>query len=503
MGSRSLLADYVLQTLKSLDDGIMYKKVFECLYSAIMSGILPPQSKLPSSRDLAKELKVSRNTVLNAYQLLYAQGYIQGYVGKGSWVNPNLPDNYLNVKPISSLKDDTDCLVDTLSNRANLFIRSTASRPMQWGAFSPGVPDVTEFPHKLLKKSQLKFGLNPKIESLMYNQGVGSNKLKQSLTNYLRVSRSIRCDPDQIIITEGTHQAVDFLSKIMCDLNDTVWIEDPCYWVTRKILNINGLNVQSLPVDKDGICVDINQKMPKLLFVTPSHHYPLGSHLSLERRRILISAAKCQKTWIIEDDYDSEFRFNDSPLPSLQGFEDETPVIYLGTFSKTIYPGLRIGYMVVPKCLASKFSMIYNELYRSGQLDMQLALSEFIDSGNYVAHIKKMRILYSKRRGILVNLIKKYLGDHFLHEYGQDAGLHIVLKLPNEIDDVEVCDLAYQMGINVRPLSLYYEEYTVQKGLLLGFACVPEKDMLRAFNTLLNCLKSLNIIPNNVQVFSA
>lgn len=261
---------------------------------------------------------------------------------------------------------------------------------------------------------------------------------------------------------------------------------------------MNGLNIHAMPVDHEGITLDQTAPVPKLIFVTPSHQYPLGSHLSLSRRRQLLDLARVHHSWIIEDDYDSEFRFEGQPFPSLQGLEENTPVIYMGTFSKTIYPALRVGYMVIPKSLVAGLKTISAELYRGGHMLTQLALAEFIQNGHYAAHIRRMRLLYTKRRAFLIELIERYLGHDFVHEYSHEAGLHLVLKLPSHTDDVAIAQLALTRNVKVRPLSQYFtqQEQNTARGLLLGFACVAEKEMLIAFSILRQCLKEHHIFPH-------
>lgn len=495
MSNQSILADYVLQRLPEISKGALHQRVFQCLCSAIREGILAPASKLPASRDLASEISVSRNTVLNAYQQLQAQGYIQGFTGRGTWVSAQLPDRYLNTMYQNNQIYSNKLLKkQTLSSRGAQFLKN-AHRPIQWGAFVPGVPDVTEFPHAKFNKIHSRLGQSPDINSLIYSHHGGRDELKKSLAEYLKIARSVRCEPEQIIITEGTHQAIDFLSRALCDVGDTVWVEDPGYWVTRNILDMNGLHVHPMPVDADGLIPSQQAPQPKLIFVTPSHQYPLGAHLSLARRRELLDFARETDCLLIEDDYDSEFRFTGQPFPSLQGLEPEAPVIYLGTFSKTIYPGLRVGYMVVPQYLAKSLHCILDELYRSGHQLTQRALAQFIDTGHYVAHIRRMRVLYTKRRQFLIDLIYRYLGQNFIHPLSLDAGLHLVLALPLDVNDVDIANQAHAMGIKVRPLSQYYsgDNQPPEQGLLLGFASVSEQDMLPAFNTLYHCLQQFGI----------
>lgn len=493
---RSLLADHLLQRLQQQTEGALYTRVFYCLRDAILQDILPPKTRLPASRDLAKELHVSRNTILNAYEQLQAQGYVEAITGSGTWVVETLPENYLNVSGHENVihpKNNDD--LKHLSKRGTIFLENAAASPNQWGAFVPGVPDVTEFPHAEFSKILTKLHRQPDISHLIYSNEAGCLDLKQALVEYLRVVRSVRCDTDQILITDGIHQAVDFISRALCDVHDHVWIEEPGYWGARNILKMNGLTIHPMAVDKEGIIPSTHAPVPKLIFVTPSHQYPLGSHLSLSRRRQILDLARVHKSWIIEDDYDSEFRFAGQPFPSLQGLEENTPVIYMGTFSKTIYPALRIGYMVVPKNLANGLKTISAELYRGGHMLMQQALAEFIREGHYAAHIRRMRLLYTKRRAFLIDLIERYLGSEFVHEYSNAAGLHLVLKLPDHADDVAIAEMSLLRGVKVRPLSQYFsnQKNHTARGLLLGFACVAEKETLVAFSVLRQCLKEHNV----------
>ena len=495
---RSLLGDHLLQRLQQQTEGALYHRVFRCLRDTITDGVLAPKTRLPASRDLAKELQVSRNTILNAYEQLGAQGYVQAMTGSGTWVAETLPENYLNVpRNEAAPKNKSSFDLKHLSQRGTAFLQHAASSPYQWGAFVPGIPDVTEFPHAEFSKIQMRLSRQADVSGLIYTSDGGCLELKQALAEYLRVARSVRCDADQILITEGIHQAVDFISRALCDLSDHVWIEDPGYWGARNILRMNGLTIHPMAVDHEGMIPDPDAPIPKLISLTPSHQYPLGSHLSLARRRQILELARIHKSWIIEDDYDSEFRFSGQPFPSLQGLEENTPVIYMGTFSKTIYPSLRIGYMVVPKNLVAALRVISAELYRGGNMLTQRTLAEFIQEGHYAAHIRRMRLLYAKRRAFLIELIERYLGPDFVHEYSHEAGLHLVLKLPDYADDVSITQLALVRGVKVRPLSQYFDQPLLQstRGLLLGFACVAEKEMLMAFSVLRQCLKEHDIFP--------
>lgn len=487
---RSLYADHVLERLQFVAEGTLQQRLLHCMQAAIVEGIFPRGSRLPETRDLARELAVSRNTVLNVYENLVAQGYVSARTGSGTWIAENLPEGCLNSAPALPLSEPLMSKPAAISKRGATLLGHANASPYQWGAFVPGAPDVREFPHKLFSQIQSRLNREPDIERLIYSSNGGCPQLRQALAEYLSVARSVRADADQIIITEGIHQAVDLVTRVLCDAGDPVWIEEPGYWGTRNLLRINGLKIQAKAVDEQGIIPELTprSKAPKMIFVTPSHQYPLGVHLSLERRRQLLDLARKHKSWLVEDDYDSEFRFAGQPFPSLQGFEQDAPVIYMGTFSKTLYPALRLGYLVVPKALAQPLRVAAAELYRGGHLLVQRALAEFVQKGHYMTHIRLMRKLYSQRRRFMMTLIERYLGAAFMPMVNHEAGLHLVLNLPPGCDDVAIAALALRRGVKVRPLSQYYMHPQERRGLLLGYACVDERQCQDAFGVLKACL---------------
>jgi GntR family transcriptional regulator/MocR family aminotransferase len=349
---------------------------------------------------------------------------------------------------------------------------------------------VTEFPQQRFAQITAQCARRGPPALRSYATAGGHPALQRSLAQYLRQVRSVQCEPSQILITEGVHQAVDLLSRLLADPGDIAWVEDPGYWGTRNILRMNGLQVDAIAVDADGMQVvePAPGRVPRLAFVTPSHQYPLGPIMGLARRLALLEAARRHGFWVVEDDYDSEFRFSGQPIPSLQGLAPEAPVIYVGTFSKTLYPGLRTAYMVLPPALVDRLGAAQMELYRGGHLLTQAALAEFIDSGHYAAHIRRMRLIYGQRRARLVELVTQALGPEWIHPFDSNAGLHLVMSLPAPRQDVAIAQRARAAGVLVRPLSRYYERGPAQQGLLLGFAAVPEAQMAQPLHTLAGLL---------------
>jgi GntR family transcriptional regulator/MocR family aminotransferase len=321
---------------------------------------------------------------------------------------------------------------------------------------------------------------------LTYAPGGGLPLLRHALADYLRASRSVRCAPEQVVITTGIHQSVDLAVRLLSDPGDAIWTEDPCYWGVRSVLQMSGLQPMPIAVDDEGMNPSAAELAhpPKLMLVTPSHQYPLGMVMSLARRRMLLEYARQNQCWIIEDDYDSEFRYGSRPLASLQGLDTAGQVIYVGSFGKTLFPGLRVGYIVLPEQLAESFAVASAELYREGQLLQQAVLAEFIAEGYLASHIRKMRTLYGQRRQILLEAAARRYGDAFAAA-GGDAGLHLVMRLPGEVDDYAVADAALERNVVVRPLSSYYaDRLRASRGLLLGYACVPDEEIAPAFDTL-------------------
>ncbi|QHE84076.1 MocR-like pyridoxine biosynthesis transcription factor PdxR [Hydrogenophaga sp. BPS33] len=498
---KSLIGDLLLQRL-AVARGVSSaaptnRLLYECLRGAILDGTLPAAARLPPSRDLARELAVSRNTVVFAYDQLLAEGYVRSRVGSGTFVAEVFPDTYTTVapKPPARAADPTAAPpppTPPLSQRALGLLGRISASTVQWGAFMPGVPDVTAFPHRRFAQilAQHARGGAPSLRS--YATAGGHPALQRSLANYLRQARSVTCEAGQILITEGIHQAIDLVTRLLADPGDAAWVEDPGYWGTRSILGVNGVQARALPVDAEGL--QLPEATPedarlRLAFVTPSHQYPLGSVMSLTRRLALLEAARRRRLWVVEDDYDSEFRFAGQPIPSLQGLVDDAPVIYVGTFSKTLYPGLRTAYMVLPPSLADTFRSAQMELYRGGHLLEQAALADFMDSGQYAAHIRRMRILYGARRARLIALVEERLGPGWIHPFDSNAGLHLVLSLPAGVSDVEITAEAGRAGVLVRPLSRYYAASDAPAGLLLGFASVPEAAMAKPMDILASCIE--------------
>jgi len=478
-----ILADWLNTQLDRARDEPMYRQVLELMQQAILTGRLASGTKLPSSRTLALDLGIARNTVLHVYDQLTAEGYVTSTTGSGTYVADTAPDDAAASRKKREIAEEAPRKPCVISKRGERLIAQAGVAPKQWGAFMPGVPDVSEFPSRTWSRLQSRLWKRASPELLTYAPGSGYRPLRRALSDYLRVARSVKCNPDQIIITTGIHQSIDLTVRLLTDTGDRAWVEEPCYWGVRSVLQSSGLTLVPVPVDDEGLNPaqrDMNAP-PRIAVVTPSHQYPLGMVMSLARRRALLEFARQHGVWIIEDDYDSEFRYGSRPISSLQGLDDAGQVIYVGSLGKMLFPGLRMGYMVVPENLVDMFRTGVAELYREGQLMQQAVLTEFILDGHLTSHVRRMRGLYGERREMLINAIKARFGDS-LAVRGDEAGLHFVLELPGAADDRAITDNAFAAGVVTRPLVQYYmNREAARKGLLLGYACVPNHDIAPAF----------------------
>lgn len=483
------LPDFLLQRIDRATGGPVNRQIYQVLREAILSHSLPTGLQLPSSRELASELAMSRNTVTHAYEQLIAEGYLETRAGAGTFIADTVPDQIVDACQNSRSSADQDGHAG-LSSRGTHLIRRAGVSPLQWGAFMPGVPDVTQFPNKVWSRLQNKHWRRSRADLLTYDQGGGYLPLREAIAEYLRVARSVNCRTGQIIITTGIHQSIDLAAKLLGEHGDRAWVEEPCYWGTRSVCQSLGIAPVPIPVDGEGMQIpQADASPPRFIFVTPSHQYPLGTVMSLSRRRLLLEYAAAHKAWIMEDDYDSEFRYGSRPLASLQGLDTHDRVLYMGTFSKTTFPGLRIGFLVVPEALSQAFTTGHSELYRGGQVFMQAILADFMTEGYFASHIRRMRVLYGERLHLLQQAVTRHFGDAIDFSDG-DAGLHLALHLPPDCDDVAICNAARAAGIITRPLSGYYmDTASARRGLMLGYACVPNEQIAPAFEILADIIK--------------
>ncbi|WP_343733004.1 PLP-dependent aminotransferase family protein [Duganella sp.] len=445
----------------------------ECLRAAIRDGTLAAGTRLAASRALAEELGVARNTVLYAYDQLTSEGYV-------------VSDRRGTVVATLSAAGRKPARRAPEPPRIGLSQRVRHLRPLpgeadRMGAFVPGVPALEHFPMALWRRMLERALRSMTVLQLNYGDPAGEAPLREAIADHLRASRGVVCEASQVFITDGTQSSLDLCMRALADAGETIWIENPGYGGALAAARAAGLAVSGIDVDDDGMAPqreDWLLRPPKLIYTTPSHQYPVGSVLSLRRRHALIDAARAAGALIIEDDYDSEFRHDGAPLHAMQGLAADAPVVYLGTFSKTMFPSLRIGFVVVPAALAEDFAHMRAQSSARGRVAEQLALAEFLRSGQFVLHLRRMRRLYRQRRDALVAALEKHLGSAAT-VHGGSAGMHLSLRFNDaRIDDNAIVAQALEHGIAVNALSQHDTQGdSGWKGLMLGYAQVPAERM--------------------------
>jgi GntR family transcriptional regulator/MocR family aminotransferase len=449
----------------------LHRRLYEAMRRALLEGHVAPGDRLPSSRDLAHDLALSRNTVVAALTQLTVEGYLVSRVGSGTYVSEHLPRPSRARRTVSSAAQ-----APRLSPRGERLSRDYCASELEVQPFTPGIADFSAFPLKLWQRLQNKHWRWSYAEMLDYSTSGGYGPLRRAVADYLRVFRAVQLDAEQVIITTGTQQSLELCAQLLADHGDTVWIEDPAYWGAVKAFMATGLKLHAVPVDAEGIAPAAadDKAKPRLIYVTPSHQYPTGGVMSLTRRQLLLDRARAHGAWILEDDYDSEFRYGGPPVSSLEGLDKDERVLYMGTFSKVMYPGIKIGYLVVPKALVEPFKQAHYDLNRPGQLPVQAALAEFIEQGHFAATIRKMRQTYGERRAALLAALKPCLSREVVIS-GAEQGLHLCVHLPARGDDRAIARKAAAQGITLRPLSAYCLQRRDVRGLVIGYGYAPLK----------------------------
>ncbi|SON51949.1 PLP-dependent aminotransferase family protein [Vibrio tapetis] len=452
--------------LKLSDEkGSRQGKLFNAIRDKIVHNLWPKGGKLPSTRKLATELSLGRNTVTSAYEQLVAEGYLESRQGSGFYVAVELPEHYL---PAHSTNKKT----------VNLASAQDINRP-----FAPGVPDLAQFP---VSKWQKLLQRHASRTVLLGNQDVqGSPELRTALSDYLATSRSVICNPNRIIITSGAQQALSIALMAVMQKNDSVLMEQPGYTQMRKIIDLLGHQLRPVDVTQPfhEQLDTILKSDARALYITPSNQYPMGTSLNIEQRLQLIEWAHSNNRWVIEDDYDSEFQFAHRPYTSLQGLAGQMGrdehVIYIGSFSKTMFNGMRVGYMVVPESLVSRCLMIKDAITGDSPPHTQAALTDFILEGDLIRHIRKMRRLYKSKHQQMVTSIDTHFGSS-VNVISQAAGLHVTLKWTNGINEKLWVERAQAIDIIMRPLRYYELEHGPSRewqSVILGFGNIALKSI--------------------------
>jgi GntR family transcriptional regulator/MocR family aminotransferase len=471
----------------------LFRQVYDGLRRGILDGTLAPGVRLPATRSLAGELGVSRNTVLNAYEQLLAEGYLEGKVGSGTYVPRTLPEEALQVRPAIPPSRAPLPQRRSLSRRGELLAEAAGSisccgrspRPLR-----PGLPAFDAFPHETWMRLVARHHRRPAVDSLSYGDAAGYFPLRRAIAAHLGPARAVHCDPEQILVITGAQQALDLLSRVLLDPGDTAWVEDPGYPGVRAALRGAEVCVTPVPVDNDGLNVKEGEaRCPdaRLVYVTPSHQYPLGVTMSLSRRLALLDWARRANAWVVEDDYDSEFRYAGRPLEAMQGLDCDGRVIYLGTFSKVLFPSLRLGYLVVPPDLVDAFVAARMVTDRQSATLSQAVLADFMHEGHFLRHIRRMRTLYAERQELLLRAAGRELGG-LLEVCPCETGLHLMGWLGDGWEDREASQAATRAGVEAPALSPYRTEQCGRHGLLLGYAASDGRQIRDAVRKLVPAL---------------
>ena len=456
----------------------LYQQVYTHLRASILSGGLKGGMKLPSTRTLANELNVSRNTIVNAYRQLTAEGYLDSMVGSGTFVARVLPDHLLTPPRGTDSTDTrpTEPRQPVFSDHTKLQLETPQLSwvmPSPAGAsprpFRLGVPALQAFPFKLWSRLVVRRARSMPASAFTYQDLAGYGPLREAIAAHVTVARGVQCAPDQIIILPGAQGGLDLAARMLINSGDPVWMEDPGYLQARGAFLGAGAEIISVPVDKDGLVVGegiARASQARLAYVTPSHQFPLGVTMSLPRRLALLDWAKRANAYILEDDYDSEYRFARRPLPALQGLDDAGRVIYIGTFSKVLFPALGIGYLILPLPLVNAFEAVRAFINLHPPVLEQMVLTDFIVEGHLSRHLRRMRSLYAERRAALLDAAREIP----LEIHPPESGIHCVGWLPDGMDDVTLAREASEQGIDLVPVSSFSIEPLARKGIILGYS---------------------------------
>lgn len=471
----------------------MYRQLYEWFRRAILAGQLRPGQRVPSTRSLATELKVSRIPVSSAYEQLHAEGYFETFVGAGTCVARSIPDDA--VKPVigkilgSSRQASNSKALRKVSRRVALMRVPAQTWSNKLVAFRVSLPALEHFPTRVWSQLLNRHSRKPTRQLMAYGDAKGYLPLREAIAEYLGAARAVRCEPSQILVTTGSQQGLQLSAQVLLDAYERVWIEEPGYPGARQALIMAGAKLVPVAVDHEGLNVAEGiRRAPsaRAVYITPSHQYPLGVTMTATRRMLLLHWAMRTGAWIIEDDYDSEYRLGGRPIASLQGLDTDARVIYVGTFSKVMFPALRLGYVVVPKDLVGAFSTARDAADQFSSTLYQAALADFICEGHFARHIRRMRMLYKQRRTALVEAIHKRMGDK-LEVIGAEAGMHLVALLPRGVSDVAVSLRAAEMGISAMPLSSCYAKPSLVGGLILGYGGTDARQIHDGIRRLAMC----------------
>jgi GntR family transcriptional regulator / MocR family aminotransferase len=466
-----------------------YRWLYSALRSAILEGRLQPGTRLPATRDLATQYRLSRGTIVNSVEQLKSEGYVQARTGSGTYVSNTLPDELLQVRsnakaPLPPRQQQRGIRAQKFSayaKRVHLF-PNFASRPTR--AFRPNLPALDLFPTTLWAQVAARRLRRVSTNFLMGCEPIGYLPLRQAVADYLSTSRGVNCTADQIAIVSGAQEAFDLVARLFLNPGDRVCMENPGYIGAATVFQSLGAKISHVPLDDEGMQLrDSTLRNARLVYVTPGHQFPVGITMSLTRRLQLLESARKSGALILEDDYDSEFRYAGRPVPALQGLDRHALVLFTGSFSKVLFPSLRLGYLVLPADFVERVSATLSITRRHAPLMEQAVLCDFITAGHFGRHLRRMRQIYAERLNVLLDSARQNLTG-LLEISGIEAGLQTVGWLQRGINAESAAAAAAERNVEVTPINIYSHGNVASTGLQLGFAAIDAKEIRRGVQDL-------------------
>jgi GntR family transcriptional regulator/MocR family aminotransferase len=473
----------------------LHKQIYDGYRAAVLRGELRPGQQILSSREFAAELHVSRFPVLNAYAQLLAEGYLESRSGAGTFVSASLPEQQMSVAQTPDGPPLAPSGPRPVSRRSALYPAFYNSPTLRgWGSFGVHQPAFDHFPFGIWSNLVTRHSRNPHVRAIHRVDPRGADRFREAICSYLRTARGVKCTADQILVVSGSQQALDITARVLLDPGNEVWMEEPGYALQRTILTTSECRVIDVPVDRDGMDVSAGIKrapLARAAFVSPSHQYPMGATMSASRRIQLLNWAHSAGSWVVEDDYDSEFRFESLPIASMQGLDLNARVIYIGTFSKVLFASLRLGYIVVPADLVHHFVAVRQAMDIFPAYLHQEVMADFILEGHFTRHIRRMRQIYKERRTILAEcLAHEFPVEEGYEVHGVEAGMHLTMTLPQGMNDVEISAGAAEEGLWLWPLSPRYTSSAPRHGFILGFGSTLPAEIPKAVRRMRSLIAS-------------
>lgn len=468
-----------------------YRWLYSALRRQILQGRLRPGARLPATRDLADQYGLARGTIVNAFEQLKSEGYVEGSVGSGTFVSRILPEELLQIGRASGARTELQL---KQKRRFSQYASQTkcfpgfANRPTR--AFRCDLPALDLFPVDVWTQITTRSLRRITRSLLMGGDALGHLPLRQALTEYLSQSRGVECRPEQVAIVSGVQEALDLVARLFLDPGDRVVMENPGYPGAALVFQALGAKISAAGLDEQGMRVDqLPAGQVRLVYVTPGHQFPMGTTMSLPQRLELLEWAHRSKALIFEDDYDSEYRYAGRPIPALQGLDRNGLVLYAGSFSKVLFPSLRLGYLVIPSDLVKHFSAVKSLTSRHAPMLEQLVLTDFIAEGHFGRHLRRMRAIYTERLTTLLEEARTHLSG-LLKMSSVEAGLQTVGWLRDGLDSESATAAAARRDVDVTPLSRYWRGRAARQGLQLGFAAIDRKEIRRGVRELAEGLRS-------------